>query len=116
MNGINSRTGTVHNTRHDGRGLVQTCGIKANQHCYLDPTQAPITCKRCANARPAKRTVAPAPTGELKLTPAMRKALAEIGTDWTSWSSITVGDATLNKLVAAGLIESRFMGCEWRKI
>lgn len=57
-------TGTVHYVRHDGYGLVQTCGIKANQIAYLAETDAEITCRKCQANTP--RTVAKATAPERK--------------------------------------------------
>lgn len=50
--GINDITGTVHDAKHDGVGLVQDCGIQSNQTLFLDPTDEPTTCKRCLRRKP----------------------------------------------------------------
>lgn len=46
--GVNDITGTVHNAKTDGTGLVQRCGIKHDQTLYLTATTDALTCKRCA--------------------------------------------------------------------
>lgn len=69
--GINDITGTVHEAKHDGTGLIQECGIQANQTLYLDPTDEAVTCKRCLNRRPARV--------------ATRKPVAASGNGPTTW-------------------------------
>lgn len=57
--GINSRTGTVHYAKSDGTQLVQTCGIKANQHAYLSPVSddTEVTCRKCIARTPRAKKV-----------------------------------------------------------
>jgi hypothetical protein len=54
-------TGTVHYARTDGHGLVQTCGIKANQIAYLAATDAEVTCRKCQASAPRTTPKATAP-------------------------------------------------------
>lgn len=55
LKGQSYTTGTVHYAKLDSHGqLVQVCGIKANQMCYLAPTEADLTCKKC-NAETAAK-------------------------------------------------------------
>jgi hypothetical protein len=56
MRAFNDITGTVHEAKTDGTGLVQICGIQANQTLYLTETTEAVTCKRC------QRMGAPKPT------------------------------------------------------
>lgn len=54
--GVNDITGTVHDAKSDGTGLVQRCGIKRDQTLYLTATDEALTCKRCAVRNRTART------------------------------------------------------------
>lgn len=50
--GQNPSTGTVHYAKADGADLIQSCGNRADQISYLDPTDAEVTCRRCTARAP----------------------------------------------------------------
>lgn len=63
IKGQSLTTGTVHYARTDNYGgLVQRCGIKANQHAYLDRVAAdtPVTCRRSGCTAAAAEAAQPA--------------------------------------------------------
>jgi len=71
--GSNGTTGTIHYARHDGRGLVQVCGVRASQRLYLDPEAetVEVTCRKCVAPKAASKpraTATPQTYGRFNLT------------------------------------------------
>ncbi len=58
MKALNMTTGTTHYAHSDGTGLVQNCGIKANQTFFLTEVldSTPVTCRKCTKPEPKKST------------------------------------------------------------
>lgn len=101
MNGKNITTGTVHHMKANN---LQACGTRAGQVAYLETTTEAITCGKCAKVAAPAAPVAAQPA---KVSPVMVKTMKVlVGGEWTSWSVLPAGIATLAKMVAAGMIEA----------
>lgn len=113
---INGYTGTVHYAHADSNNmLIQNCGMRSNQTLFLDAVSDDtlVTCRKCVV--PAK--AAPKAAGATKISPAMVKVLKVLASgEWITWSAMPAGIATLDKMIALGLIESRYNDTEFRKI